>query len=42
LGVFGYIFKKKITEKVNNRIKQSHYRPGVAQRIPGSYDSQIS
>ena len=25
-----------------NPLKQSRYRPGVAQRIPGSYGSQIS
>jgi len=30
----------KIFGQVN--VKQSLYRPGVAQRVPGSYGSQIS
>jgi hypothetical protein len=24
------------------KVKQSRYRPGVAQRVPGSYGSQIT
>jgi hypothetical protein len=31
---------KRILLKV--RVKQSHYGPVVAQRVPGSYGSQIS
>jgi len=35
------IVSYKITSK-NVKVKQSHYRPGVAQRVPGSYVSQIT
>jgi hypothetical protein len=28
--------KKHETLKVKVKVKQSHYRPGVAQRVPGS------
>jgi len=31
-----------IIVQVNVKVKQSRYRPGVAQSVPGSYDSQIS
>ena len=26
----------------SKKVKQTHYRPGVAQRVPGSYCAQIS
>ena len=28
--------KKKTKEKKKNEVKQTHYRPGVAQKVPGS------
>jgi hypothetical protein len=31
---------KHVVVKV--KVKQSRYRPGVAQRVPGSYVSQIT
>jgi len=45
-----YIYKSIISpflyavmyENSHKRVKQSHYRTGVAQRVPGSYGSQIS
>jgi len=27
---------------IKRKVKQSHYRPGVTQRVPESYGSQIS
>jgi len=30
----------RVPDKV--KVKQSRYRPGVAQRVPGSYGSQIT
>jgi len=30
------IQKHKIENKNKNKVKQSRYRPGVAQRVPGS------
>jgi len=32
----------KIENISRDKVKQSHYRPRVAQSVPGSYDSQIS
>jgi hypothetical protein len=29
-------------KKVKKKVKQSRYRPGVAQRVPGSEGSQIT
>jgi hypothetical protein len=29
-------------KKVKVKVKQYRYRPGVAQRVPGSYGSQIT
>jgi hypothetical protein len=29
-------------KNVKVKVKQSRYKPGVAQRVPGSYGSQIS
>jgi hypothetical protein len=34
------IIKVKVKGKV--KVKQSRYRPGVAQRVPGSLGSQIT
>jgi hypothetical protein len=41
-----FIFLSFVVTKVNvnvkGKVKQASYRPGVAQRIPGSKGSQIS
>jgi hypothetical protein len=34
--------KKYVLDNIKVKVKQSRYRPGVAQRFPGSYGSQIS
>jgi hypothetical protein len=40
------LFSTKITllnnKKIKIKVKQSRYRPGVAQRVPGSLGSQIT
>ena len=34
--------QSRLNKKVNVKVKQSHNRPGVAQRVPGGLGSQIS
>ena len=33
---------KQVFHSVKKKVEQSRYRPGVAQRVPGSLFSQIS
>jgi hypothetical protein len=38
----GVQYADQLTKTIKVKVKQSRYRSGVAQRVPGSYDSQIS
>jgi hypothetical protein len=35
-------YSSLVRRVVKVKVKQSYYRPGVAQRVPGSYGSQIT
>jgi len=39
IGHCNYVF---LILSISKKVKHSCYRPGVAQRVPGSYNSQIS
>jgi hypothetical protein len=41
-GFIQYILKIGKLKLMDVKVKQSRYRPGVAQRFPGSYGAQIS